>query len=332
MIPPAIPDQVWERHPPTRQPTRPPIPLGNAGGVSGSDLWRVETLDGPLMLRAWPIDGPARERINQIHRWLVPLRRFAWVAAPLANLQGETVRDLAGRAWEITAFLPGRADLDQPPTRSHLALMFENLARVHLQLDPVPERGASPGLLARHEELTRLTRGEFAQLATAIRAAPLDEIRWLADRWLERATETAPAIRARLELATRASFDLQVVLRDVRPDHFLFEGDRLTGLVDFGAMGVDTIATDLARLLGETVGSSVEQRQVALAAYEILRPIAEAERAALGDFEAANAALGGTRWVRWHFVERRAFADPRAVAGGLRRALLKLGVGERWPR
>ena len=332
MTPPAIPDLLWDRNPSTRRPTRPPISLGNAGGLSGSDLWRVEAADGPLMLRAWPPDGPSRERIEQIHRWLVPLSRFSWIATPLADLQGKTLQTLAGRIWEITAFLPGRADLDQPPCPSHLVSMFETLARVHHELGPVLHRGPSPGLLARREELTRLVTGESSRFATAISAAPPDQVRWLADRWLNRATDAAPAALERIETAAWQAFDLQVVLRDVRPDHFLFEEDRLTGLVDFGAMGVDTIATDLARLLGETVGRSGEHRQAALSAYEALRPIAAEERAAVDDFAAANAVLGGARWVRWHFVEGRSFGDPRAVEAGLKRALVKLGEGGRWPR
>ena len=332
MTTPAIPDPLWDRYPPFLRPTQPPTPLGNAGGISGSDLWRVEASDGPLMLRAWPTDGPSRERIDQIHRWLVPLRRFAWVATPLADLQGQTRETQAGRSWEITSFLSGQADLDHPPSPAHLALMFATLARVHQELDPVLQRGPSSGLLARREELTRLITGEFARFATSIAAARPSEIRWLADRWLAQATEAAPALLERLEPATRQTFDLQVVLRDVRPDHFLFEEDRLTGLVDFGAMGIDTIATDLARLLGETVGRSVEYRLVALAAYETVRPIAAEERAAVDDFAAANAVLGGARWVRWHFVEGRSFDDPRAVEAGLNRALIKLGEGGRWPR
>ena len=60
-------------------------------------------------------------------------------------------------------------------------------------------------------------------------------------RWLSLARTAAPAAgrTARCERRDR-SFRLQPCLRDARPEHFLFEGDRLTGLVDFGAMGVDS--------------------------------------------------------------------------------------------
>ena len=44
---------------------------------------------------------------------------------------------------------------------------------------------------------------------------------------------------------------LQPCLRDARPEHFLFDGDQLSGLVDFGAMAVDSVVGDLARLIGE---------------------------------------------------------------------------------
>lgn len=46
------------------------------------------------------------------------------------------------------------------------------------------------------------------------------------------------------------SFRLQPCIRDIWHDHVLFDGDRVTGLIDFGAMQIDTPATDIARLVG----------------------------------------------------------------------------------
>ena len=38
---------------------------------------------------------------------------------------------------------------------------------------------------------------------------------------------------------------------DVWHDHILFEGDAVTGMIDFAAAKVDHVAADLARLLGQ---------------------------------------------------------------------------------
>ena len=329
MIEPAIPADFWDHYPAVLHPTRPPIALGNAGGLSGSDLWRVDSPAGPLMLRAWPAGMP-RERVDQIHFWLDQARRLSLLAIPLAGRSGATWQWLFGRFWEITPFLPGSADLGRPPDPVHLATMFATLAQVHAALAPPVARGPSPGLSTRRDEIKRLLAGEFERLDQAVGVGSTQNgaAGPLARQWLDGGRRVAPGVLRILEPAAERVFDLQPVLRDVRPDHFLFTDERLTGLVDFGAMGIDSVATDLARLLGESVGRSVAARQVALDAYEAVRPITLADRAAIGDFEAANALLGGARWVRWHFIQGRSFGDPGAVKAGLSRALLKLGEWE----
>ncbi len=69
--------------------------------------------------------------------------------------------------------------------------------------------------------------------------------------WIRLARTVAPQVREPLRQASSRSVMLQPCLRDARPEHFLFEGDQLSGLVDFGAMAVDSVVGDLARLIGE---------------------------------------------------------------------------------
>jgi homoserine kinase type II len=114
------------------------------------------------------------------------------------------------------------------------------------------------------------------------------------------------------------------VLRDARPDHFLFSGDRLTGLVDFGAMGLESPAADLARLIGEWIGPDASARSAALDAYTDVRPLDASETQLIDVFADSAAWLGPARWVRWHFVDRRRFDDPDAGKVGLERALGRL--------
>jgi Ser/Thr protein kinase RdoA (MazF antagonist) len=121
----------------------------------------------------------------------------------------------------------------------------------------------------------------------------------------------------------------QPCLRDVRPEHFLFTGDEVTGLVDFGAMGIDTVAADLARLLSEWFGRDLPLRQAALESYTSLRPIESAETLLIDVFEGSSAILGPGHWVRWHFLEGRRFQEPNAVIRGLEKGLERL---ETWVR
>ena len=324
VIEPLIPAQLWDRYPIAHRPTRPPDWLGNAGGLSGSDLWRVAASAGDLVLRAWPANGPAPASLNQIHAWLDRLRPLGYVAVPLPGAIGSTWFAASGRAWELSRWLPGLADLAQPPSSSHLATMFRTLATVHEALVHESSQGPSPGMAARRDELERLLSVEFQSLRLALDRSEPDPPRWLAERWLALAQAVAPLVIARLRPAAEWVVDQQPCLRDVRPDHFLFQGDQLTGLVDFGAMGCDAVATDLARLLGETVGQDAPRRQVALAAYQAVRPLRATDAALMAAFEAANAVLGPARWVRWHFVDRREFAGSSRVTDGLIRTLARL--------
>ncbi len=329
MTAPPIPTGFWDRYPAIFHPNQPPVTLGNAGGLSGSSLWRVETPAGPLMLRAWPLSVLDFARVDQIHGWLDQARRFPWLAVPISDQHGSTWHKSGGRCWEIAPFLPGVADLGRPPSSVHLAAMFEALALVHNELGFIKLAGPSPGMQARSQELHRLMDGEIAQFRVVIATQGSGEVRFLAQEWLDRVSGLVPGVAQSVHAASPRVLDLQPVLRDVRPDHFLFEGDRLTGLVDFGAMDVDSIATDLARLLGETVGQDRAQRAIAFSAYKSVRPITDQERATIEDFDAANAVLGGARWVRWHYAEGRRFDDPTAVEQGLRRSIVRL---EDWAR
>ena len=329
MTPPdSIPPEFWDRFPPDFRPTRTPEPLGNAGGVSGSRLWRIKSATGPLMVRQWPQNGPDRDRLTRMHGWLAQLAVIPEVAAPLADRQGQTFQEVAGRFWEVTRFLDGQADLARPSTPAHLATMFATLARVHMVLEAEPTLAPSPGLIARRDELRQLLNGEFAHLRQALHRSPSSPSRAYALRWLDHAETISPLALRRLEPLIASVSRLQPALRDVRPDHFLFAGDRLTGLVDFGAMGVESVASDLARLLLEAVGADAVAWQSALAAYQSIHLLTTEESGLIRPFALASAVLGGARWVRWHFVEGRRFDDPYAVERGLCRAVQRL---EGWP-
>jgi homoserine kinase type II len=132
--------------------------------------------------------------------------------------------------------------------------------------------------------------------------------------FLTLAIEQLPAAIRLLEPLVAREFTLQPAIRDIWHDHVLYTGDEVTGLVDFGAMRIDTPAVDVARLLGSLAGDDVRRWQIGVAAYEGQRPLSPDERQAVPALDVAGTLLGGCNWVRWVFVERREFEQIGVVA------------------
>ncbi len=317
---------LLRRYPPRFQPLAPLEPLGGGGGLSGARLWRFRAEAGRMLLRAWPPHGPGRQQIEQVHHWLFLAEDLGFVPAPVRDSAGHSLTEWLGTLWEVTPWMAGSPDPARPPTPEHLRLAFTSMAAFHQRLAGEQIVGHSAGLRQRHAEVRQLVGGGFEMLEAAILrqsdATARDRVAALG--WLSRARTVAPSLVGPLGGAASLVVRTQPVLRDARSEHFLFEGDRLSGLVDFGAMGIDSIAADLARLIGDGLDGDPDARREALAAYERIRPLDPAEARLIGVFEATTALLIGERWVRWHYLENRHFDDPEAVSKGLERGVKQL--------
>jgi homoserine kinase type II len=332
------------RYPIRVQPLDRPECLDGAGGLSGAWLWRYRSGLGVLVLRGWPPHGPGRAHLEQVHRWLLSAAELGFVPAPIADRSGGTLQGHEGRFWELAPWMPGAAEAARPPAPARVRSAFAALAAFHERLGGEHRMGASPGLGQRHTEVAHLLRGGFDALEQAIRrpgAAAQAETSPMALRWLGLARTVAPRLLDPLRAAAGRVVPLQPCLRDARPEHFLFDGDRVTGLVDFGAMGVDCVAGDLARLMSEWLDDDPTARAEALAIYERIRPLDPAEAALIDAFSASSAFLIGAHWIKWHHVEGRRFDEPSAVARGIARGQTLLErlalhdrpnlLGTQWP-
>jgi homoserine kinase type II len=318
----AIQD-ILARYPLRVQPMDEPEPLGGAGGLSGARLWRYRSGWGPIALRLWPPHGPGRAQLEQVHHWLLLAEDLGFVPAPIADRSGRTLQEREGGFWELAPWMPGAADVTRPPAQARVRSGFAALAAFHQRLAGERRPGASPGLGHRHEAVAHLIRGGFEALEPAIRDSQ-DEIRPMALRWLGLARIVAPRLLDPLREAAGRAVPLQPCLRDARPEHLLFEGDRVSGLIDFGAMGVDCVAGDLARLMGEWLDEDSTARAEAMAVYERIRPLDAVEAALIDAFASSSALLIGERWIRWHYIELRRFDDASAVTDGIARGVAHL--------
>jgi Ser/Thr protein kinase RdoA (MazF antagonist) len=318
-------DELLNRYQVRLQPVSALESLGGGGGYSGARLWRFRAKHGQLVLRAWPAHGPGRAQLEEVHRWLFATADLGFVPVPFRDREGRSLQDWQGSLWEVTPWLAGVADLSCPPEFEHLRLAFNGLAAFHERLLGEQVNDSSPGLRNRRDTLSALVRGGFDTLESAMqRALPHSPEEADGYTWLALARRLGPKLLEPLEQAAARIMRVQPCLRDARPEHFLFDGDHLSGLVDYGAMGVDSVAADLARLLGEWSGGDSTARREALDSYERVRQIDPAEAGLIPVFESATALLIGERWVRWKYIEGRRFDDPNAVAKGLLRSLGQL--------
>ena len=121
----------------------------------------------------------------------------------------------------------------------------------------------------------------------------------------------------------------QVVLRDVWSEHILFANpDRVVGVIDLHAAGIDTPATDLARLLGSWLPPHAlvgpEWWAGGIAAYQTLRPLTAREVSLVPLLAASGVVFGLDNWFRWVLGEGRSFAAPARVVSRVDRLLATL--------
>jgi homoserine kinase type II len=262
------------------------------GGLSGAELWRYESASGLLVARAWPATVAA-ERVATVHSWLAEASALPFVPMPIADRQGRTWGGHAGRVWELMPWMSGSSHARRPPDAAKVRAAFAGLAAFHARLGRLRYEDRSTGLVQRETELRALVQGAFASIQDRLNGPVKD----VGLEWLARAWRLAPTL---LELTAKSApriVPVQPCLRDARPAHFLFDGDELTGLIDYGAMGVESVAADLARLLGEWIGDERPLRGVALAAYESVRPLEARELALIDVFERSSGLLIGAHWL-----------------------------------
>ena len=317
--------ELLARYPPHLQPLSELEAQGNAGGYSGARLWRFRAVTGQFVLRSWPPHGPSRAQLEKIHHWLFLTSETGLTPVPVRDNHHRSVQEFEGTLWEIDPWLPGGAESAHPPPVARLHAAFAGLAALHTRWALELERNNSPGLALRCHAVEHLMRGGFDVIAAAVGVLPAtSQLAEAARKWLALARPIAPNLHEVLRESSRCILSLQPCLRDARPEHFLFEQNRLSGIVDFGAMGVECVAGDLARLMGDWFDGDSASRAQALSSYEQIRRLDSGETSLIRVFESAADLLIGERWLHWHLLEGRRFEDPDAVSKGLARALRRL--------
>jgi len=194
------------------------VPLGAAGGFSGASLFRGDSAAGPqFALKAWP-PGVTAAALAVIHAHMHTARAGGcdFVPAVVPTRSGATAVAAGGRAFDLTAWVPGTAAAD--PTDAQLDAIGHAVAALHRAWRGVPAAGPIP--------------------AVTRRLAALEGV-------------DVPAVLAKLRPWAEVVGPVQPTVGDLRLEHVLFTGDRVTGIVDYGAVKPDHAAADLARLAAD---------------------------------------------------------------------------------
>jgi homoserine kinase type II len=305
------------------------VALGNRGGFSGARLWRVESPAGRFCLRAWP----PRETLDGIHyrhrlMWCARRQGLPFVPAVFDCNDGTTAICHAGRRWELTEWLQGRADFAQRPTAGRLEAAATALARLHRTWESFAEPHAP--CPAVHRRLAFL-RDWHALRGSGWRpeAHAADPMRPLIERAWQTLLHRLDDVPRQLAAWTSTNRPVQPCLCDVWHDHLLFDGDRLTGLVDYGAVKSDHVSVDLARMLGSLVGDDPAGWAVGVQAYRRVRPLTAEEEGLAQVLDSTGTLLGIANWLRWLYHDGRDMEDLSAVRSHLERLLCRL---EAWDK
>ncbi len=292
------------------------VPQAAIGGFSGAEVLRIEAPAGEFALRAWPAGGMEAERIRGLHRLLahVASEGLTQVAVPVASSDGRTLVEVDGRLWQLEPWMPGVADFFDESSEVRLREAMTVLARWHLaaaRFEPSESEGqwfrtceAEPSPAVR-ERLTLLRQwhANMPRLKDRLRTLSRDDFTHLAEGVLAQFDRLAARITAELETAAPMRYRLQPCLRDVWHDHLLFTGERLTGLIDPSACRAENPAADLARLLGSLIQDDMQRWDVALLAYQTIRPLTIDELGLIPILDRSGVLLSALTWLGRRYLE-----------------------------
>lgn len=268
--------------------------LGESSGFSGSSFARVEASGTSWCLRRWP-DGFKEQRLRFIHKTLLHSRANGFSGVPtLARTdEGNTVLEINGHLFDAQEWLAGK-----PLSRSSLwqgavpnvvrplpASQFENLvyalALFHssvtdLRLQHTGGRGALSWHLRKASEDAKVRE----DLRIVDGARTRRESSRVARLWLELLPRAAELAEESLRRHPEAANDASTLCHgDLWASHIYFLRSSFVGLIDFESLCFSSPSFDLAQLILHFNGW--DQHEVAINAYERIRPLGESNRAVL---------------------------------------------------
>ena len=184
---------------------------------------------------------------------------------PIHGRDGNPLRELCGRPAAIISFLAGMWPRRSTP--DHCRALGEAAATLHLAAADFslsrPNNLSLAGWRGRYDR----TRGRASEVAAGLADEIGTELDFLESHWPD-------------------GLQAGIIHADLFPDNVFFRGDEITGIIDFYFACNDSFAYELAICLNawcfESDGSfNITKARSMLSAYQLVRPIAADELAAL---------------------------------------------------
>jgi homoserine kinase type II len=290
-------------------------PAGQSG-FSGARVWQITADDGQQYSVKQLTNTPP-DHLAWIHRVMshTLICDCDFIPAPQRTQDGMSFHQTPDGLWEVCRWVPGAADFCENPSDDRLSHAAMCLAKFHQAAAQVNfDFRPSDGVKTRLNQLLQLqdfitplqitaqsTKDTFPALGGL-----LFQLKQLTTQQIQ------PLINA-LSHFSKQTLPVQPVIRDLWHDHLLFTGEKLTGIVDFDAMQMDTIALDLTRCLGSIIPDQPDRWKSALEQYHSVRPIQPAELELIGVIDPINVILSSMNWLKWIVVEQRHFENPAHV-------------------
>lgn len=287
-------------------------------GYSGSQIWKViphPGADHQYCLRAFPLGRQTPEKIAWRGLALQQAAALPFLQQPILTRHGLFAHpDERGRLWQLEPWARGRNDFLAAPSSQKLASAVDALAALHqiwsarqfLDSAQVPPESQPIGLVRRRQFAQQCLPLDGAAWQKMAQRAAQKGPHWAAlfERVRNVARESLPPLAQELQAFGNQVVPAAIVLGDPWSDHLFFENHQLTGIIDYDAMRVDSIAADLSRLLCSLVGQDPHAQQIALDRYLQHRPLTDVERQVWQLTNRSSQVLGPILWMRWLFLEQ----------------------------
>jgi homoserine kinase type II len=232
---------------------------------------------------------------------------LSFVPRVFRDREGKSFWLIGDCLWEVTQWMPGQANYMRQPSRAKLESAIDVLADLHrVWFDFAREQAVSPSVAQRIEMLGEwmATRDLVEQVGASVRG-PVEATACMAT--LRMLHSRGPQLIEELRRGAEVCVTLHPVLRDIWSDHLLFEGERVSGVIDFGTVRMDEPAVDLARMLGSLHPFEVDVRLAAIEVYNRKRPEHALDAQRIELLDRSGTLITALQWMRWLVLERRSF-------------------------